>query len=161
MCLTLLFEQNWFQVRKSNSQPENFIKAFKARLCKTNIFVHNYLIAKGQHRTCWPTFSLWCHNWMALQTVAQLWHHIEWRQKATWKATCPEISDRSIVNGLTLYPNLLTLSQEIEKACRTPTFPRISWVGETRWLGLRCLQQMASTETGPHFRPRKTCHGRL
>ena len=33
------------------------------------------LSPKARHRTCWQTFSLWHHNQMARQVVAQLWRH--------------------------------------------------------------------------------------
>ena len=33
------------------------------------------LSPKARHRTCWQTFSLWRHNQMARQVVAQLWRH--------------------------------------------------------------------------------------
>ena len=37
---------------------------------------------KAQHRTCWQTFSLWRHNQMARQIVAQLWRHSRMTSKS-------------------------------------------------------------------------------
>ena len=37
---------------------------------------------KARHRTCWQTFSLWRHNQMARQIVAQLWRHNEMMSKS-------------------------------------------------------------------------------